>query len=523
MGALERPMDRREAGGSLIFDGFRLDRQGLSRLDPAGSAEPVSLGSRALDLLGLLAGHAGEVVSKDMIMAAVWPGIAVEESNLTVQIAALRRVLDRDRAQRSCIQTVPGRGYRFSVMVMRVDEPPPALPEFVETPSIAVLPFHNPGGDPKQQFIADGVVEEIIAALSRIRWLSVVARDSVFTNKGKVVGAKRAARTLGVRYALVGSVRAAGNRVRISTRLIDASSGAHIWADHFDGLLDDNFDLQDQVASKIAGVLEPAIQAAETARSLSRPSEDLTAYELYLRASAMYVSSARQTPEALRLLERAISRDPHYGSALAWGAACCHRLLLTNRSVDRSTDRLKVVDFARRALEVAGDDAGVLANVAGSLAALDEDIGAMIALTDRALMLNPSYARGWKISGTIRLWVGEFDTAIEHIDTALRLSPRARVGPALGIAGSACVAGRRFEEAVPKLRLAIHEDPSHPTAYRWLAACYAHMGRLDDAREIVARLRAITPVVMPDASHFRDRDQRQLFLWGLRQAAGEPG
>jgi adenylate cyclase len=523
MGALEKPMDRQGTDGSLIFNGFRLDRRGLSQLDPAGRAEAVALGSRALDLLRLLAGRDGEVISKHAIMAAVWPRITVEESNLTVQVAALRRVLDRDRAEGSCIQTVPGRGYRFAATVTRVDEPPPPLPEVADTPSIAVLPFHNRGGDPEQQFIADGVVEEIIAALSRIHWLSVVARDQVFTSRGKIVGAKQAAREFGVRYLLVGSIRKAGNRVRVSSRLIDAASGALIWADHFDGALDDSFDLQDQVAAKIAGVLEPAIQAAETARCASYPTEDLTAYDLYLRASAMYLSSARQTPDALRLLEQAIARDPHYGSALAWGAACCHRLLLTNRSEDRSADRLKVVDFARRALEVAGDDAGVLANVAGSLAASDEDIGAMIALTDRALMLNPSYARGWKISGTIRLWAGETDTAIEHIETALRLSPRARVGPALGIAGSAYVAGRRFEEAVPKLSLAIHEDPSHPTAYRWLAACYAHMGRLDDAREIVARLRAITPVVMPDASHFRDRGQRQLFLWGLRQAAGEPG
>jgi TolB-like protein len=515
-------MDRQHTGGSQIFNGFRLDRRGLSRLDPTGGAESVALGSRALDLLRLLAGSDGEVVSKDTIMATVWPGIVVEESNLTVQIAALRRVLDRDRAQGSCIQTVPSRGYRLTAMVMRADEPPPALPQFADTPSIVVLPFDNPDRDADLQFIADGMVEEIIAALSRIRWLSVVARDPLVTNRGKLVGARRAARELGVRYMLVGSLRRAGKRIRISCRLLDAASGAHIWADHFDGALDDSFDLQDQVAAKTTGVLEPAIQAAETARVASRPTEDLTAYDLYLRASAMYLSSARRTPEALRLLEQAITRDPYYGSALAWGAACCHRLLLTNRSEDRSADRLKVVDFGRRALEVAGDDAGILANVAGSLAALDEDIGAMIALTDRALMLNPSYARGWKISGTVRLWAGEIDAAIEHIETALRLSPRARVGPALGIAGSACVAGRRFEEAVPKLRLAIGEDPTHPTSYRWLAACYAHMGRLSDAHEIVARLRAITPVVVPDASHFRDRDQRQLFLWGLRKAAGEP-
>jgi tetratricopeptide (TPR) repeat protein len=269
------------------------------------------------------------------------------------------------------------------------------------------------------------------------------------------------------------------------------------------------------------GVIEPTLQAAETVRSAARPTNDLTAYDAYLRAFAIVVSSAKHIPEALRLLEQAIARDPNYGPALAWAATCCVRLLLDGRSEDPAADRLKGADFARRALEVAGDDPGILVSAAHALAYFGEDIGAMMALVDRALVLNPNYARGWLISGTLRSDAGQPDLAIEHVETALRLSPRARVGLPLLIIGGAHFLARRFDEAVPKLLLAIQEDASHPLPYRYLAACYAHTGRLEDAREIIARLRAITPRLMPDASYLRNPEHRELFLSGLRLAAGE--
>ena len=390
-----------------------------------------------------------------------------------------------------------------------------------EKPSIAVLPFQNMSGDPEQEYFADGMVEEIITALSRIRWLFVIARNSSFTYKGQVVNVKQVGRELGVRYVLEGSVRKAGGRVRIAAQLIDVTNGSHLWADRFDGSLEDVFDLQDKVASSVAGVIEPALQAAETARSAGRPTADLTAYDLYLRAYAMVWSSARQKPEALRLMEQAIARDPRYGPALAWAAICCRRLVMDGRSGDREADRLKGADLARRALQVAGDDPGVLANAALALAYFGEDIGAMMGLVDRALALNPNYARAWSISGVLRVWAGQPDIAIEHIEAALRLSPRTRAGPTLDAIGAAHFVRRRFDEAVPKLLLAIQEDPSFPNPYRYLAACYAHMGRLDEAREIVAGLRAITPVVIPDASYLRNPEHRELLLSGLRLAAGE--
>jgi TolB-like protein/class 3 adenylate cyclase len=394
-----------------------------------------------------------------------------------------------------------GEGSARSAQVGAAAQPTPPL---THKPSIAVLPFANMSGDPEQEYFADGMVEEIITALSRIRWLFVIARDSSFTYKGQAVDVKQVGRELGVRYVLEGSVRKAGQRVRITGQLIDAATGAHLWADRFDGSLEDVFDLQDKVASSVAGVIEPALQAAETARYATRPTDDLTAYDLYLRAYAMFRSSARQAPEALRLMEQAVARDPHYGPALAWAAVCCQRLLFDDRSEDRVADRRKGVDFARRALEVAGDDPGVLANAALVLAYCGEDIGAMVALADRALALNHNYARGWHVSGVLRLWAGKPDSAIEHVDAALRLSPRARVGSSLGAIGAAHFVARRFHEAVPKLLLAIQDDPNFSHPYQFLAACYAHMDRLDDAREIVARLRTITSVVIPDASFLRN-------------------
>jgi adenylate cyclase len=191
------------------------------------------------------------------------------------------------------------------------------------------------------------------------------------------------------------------------------------------------------------------------------------------------------------------------------------------RSKDPEADRLKGADFARRALEVAGDDPAVLANAAHALAYFGEDIGAMMALVDRALVLNPNYARGWHISGSLGVWAGQPDLAIEHVDAALRLSTRARVGASFLVIGCAHFFARRFDEAVPKLLLATQDDPSYPQTYRYLAACYAHMDRLDDAREVVRRLRAITSVVVPSHSPLRNAEHRELFLSGLRMASGE--
>jgi TolB-like protein len=412
----------------------------------------------------------------------------------------------------------PVRVFRVITDKKSVAEPVLALPDKA---SIAVLPFTNISGDPEQEYFADGMVEEIITALSRIRWLFVIARNSSFTYKGQAVDVKQVGRELGVRYVLEGSVRKAGNRVRITAQLIDAASGAHLWADRFDGSLEDVFDLQDQVAISVAGVIEPALQATETARSANRPTNDLTAYDLYLRAYAMASSSAARFPEALALMEQAIERDPGYGAALAYASVCCLRLCLDAKTSEPEPAKRKGIEFARRALRVANDNPAVLAEAAVVLGYFGEEIDAMTALADRALSLNPSYARGWYLSAILGLWAGDLERAIEHAETSLRLSPRARVGWNLMTLGCALFLSRRFDEAVAKLLLQMQDDPTNQGTYRLLAACYAHMGKLDEARKVIERLQAITPVVIPDASFLRNPEDRELYLSGLRMAAGE--
>jgi len=236
----------------------------------------------------------------------------------------------------------------------------------------------------------------------------------------------------------------------------------------------------------------------------------------------MYFSSAQKIPEALRLLERAIERDPRYGPALAWAAVCCLRLDADGSSTEPAFDSRKSVDFARRALQVAGDDPGTLANGALALAYYGEDIGATITMVDRALALNPSFARGWYIGAILRLFAGQFDRAIEFAEASLRLSPHGRFGQVFNVIGASLLLSRRFEEALPKLLLAVQDDPSFPTPYRYLAACYAHMGRLADAQQVVARLRSITSAVVSGADCFRHPEHREFYLSGLRLAAGEP-
>jgi TolB-like protein len=386
-----------------------------------------------------------------------------------------------------------------------------------------VLPFQNMSGDPEQEYFADGMVEEIITALGRIRWLFVIARNSSSTYKGRSVGVKQVGRELGVRYVLEGSVRKGGNRVRITAQLIEAETGAHLWADRFDGSLEDVFDLQDKVAINVAGVIEPALQAAEVRRSVARPTHDVTAYDLYLRALATYYPITKdRLLEAVELLHQAIAIDRYCGPALSLAAMCQMRLFREGWDEEPETAG-KGVDLARQALQVAGDDPGILANAAFVLANFGEDIGAMMALVDRALTLTPSFSRGWFLSGVLRLWAGQHDLAIEHAETALRLSPRERTGTPLSLIGEAHFFKREFDEAASKLLLSVQENPGYPHSYRVLAACYAQMGRLDEARAIIARLRGITPRLVPSAAQLRSPVDRELFLSGLRVAAGEAG
>lgn len=276
-----------------------------------------------------------------------------------------------------------------------------------------------------------------------------------------------------------------------------------------------------EVATSVAGVIEPALQHAEVHRSATRPTTDLTAYDLYLRALAtFYPITKGRLSQALDLLKRAIAIDPGCGPALSLAAMCQMRLVRESWTAEPESAARDAVALARQALQMAEDDPGVLAHAAFVLANFGEDIGAMIGLVERALALTPSFSRGWFLSGVLRLWAGEHDLAIAHAQTALRLSPRERTGTPLSLIGEACFFRHAFAEAAAKLLLSIQENPGYPHSYRVLAACYAHMGRRDEAREIVARLREITPDLVPSAVPLRRSADRELFLSGLRLAAG---
>jgi adenylate cyclase len=504
----------------FVFGDHELD---VERRELRRAGEPIALEPQVFDLRVYLIRNRERVVSKDDLIENIWGGRIVSVSSLTTRINAARTAVADSGASQQVIRTIPRKGVRFVAGVreeqVRAEAVSPALPD---KPSVAVLPFANMCGDSGQEYFVDGMVEEIITALSRIRWLFVIARASSFTYKGQAIDIKQAGRELGVRYVLEGSVRKAGQRVRITAQLIDAASGVHLWADRFDGSLDDVFELQDTVASSVAGIIEPELQAVEAARSSIRPTEDQTAYDLYLRAYAMTVSSSARIPEALRLMEQAIKRDPRYAPALAWAAFCCTRVIREQRSRDRGAERLNGIEFARRALEATHDDPTVLVNAAYALTYFGEDVGAMIALIDRALALNPSFARGWHVSGVIRIWAGQPEIAIEHAKAAMRLSPRASLGASLNVIGGGLFYCRRFAEAIAATLRMIQQDPTYPQAYGSLAASYAHLGRIAEARDVIRQLRAIVPDIMPDLRHMRNPEHRELLLSGLRMALDEP-
>jgi TolB-like protein/class 3 adenylate cyclase len=398
----------------------------------------------------------------------------------------------------------------------------PALP-LPDKPSIAVMPFANMSGDPEQEYFADGMVEEIITALSRIRWLFVIARNSTFTYKGRAVDVKEVGRELGVRYVLEGSVRKARTQVRITGQLIDALSGTHLWADRFDGSLEDVFELQDRVAVSVAGVIEPTLQAAEMRRSGERPTTDLTAYDLYLRACQIF--SENNTPgrlaEAAKLLNQAITRDPRFALALAAAASIRVGLDIQGGAVDPAENRAEAILLARRCVEAGQADPHAFCRAGHVLGYFGEPIEAAIALVDRGLALNPSYAQGWTLSGLLRLYAGDTSQAIEHLERSMRLNPRTDLAPSLTFLGIAYFFDRQFDLAAPKFLAAIQERPSYLTPYRFLASCYAHMGRTRDAREVVTILKGFGAALEPRVAIWRKSEHQQLLLSGLRLAAGE--
>jgi TolB-like protein/class 3 adenylate cyclase len=370
--------------------------------------------------------------------------------------------------------------------------PAPALPE---KPSIAVLPFKNMSDDAEQEYFADGMVEEIITALSRVRWLFVIARNSSFTYKGRAVDVKQVGRELGVRYVLEGGVRKAANRVRITAQLVDVSTRLHLWAERFEGALDDIFNLQDQVTASVVGAIAPKLERAEIDRAEHKPTESLNAYEHYLRGIAsLYRDTKEAASEALVLFYRAIELDPHFSSAYGM-AAFCYAWRKSNRwMTDRVKETSEAAHVARRAAEVGRDDAVALARGGFALAYVVHELDEGVALIDRALLLNANLAEVWHFSGWVRVYRGHPEIAIEHFARAMRLSP---LDPLtfimqMGVAFAHFFAGR-YDDASSWAEKALGEKPNYHPALRIAAASSALAGRLQEAQNKIARSLQLNP------------------------------
>ena len=371
-------------------------------------------------------------------------------------------------------------------------------PPLPEKPSIAVLPFTNMSGDAEQDYFADGIVEEIITALSRFRHLFVIARNSSFTYKGRSVDVKQVGRELGVRYVLEGSVRKVGNRVRIMGQLIDAATGAHLWADRFEGGLEDIFDLQDQVTASVVGAIAPKLEWAEIERAKRKPTESLDAYDNYLRGMASYYQWTKESNnEALSLFYRAIELDPDFVPAYTAAAMCYSARKNSNWMVDRANEITETARLARRAVSLDKDDAVVLCTSGYALAYVGHETDAGVAFIDRALVLNPNLAAAWAYSGHVRYWLGKPDLAIEHLTRAMRLSPldpRVPWFQTNAIAHANFVACR-YDEASSWAEMGLREHPERHSALRIAAASNALAGRMEEANKLSTRLRHLDPAL----------------------------
>jgi len=367
-----------------------------------------------------------------------------------------------------------------------------------DKPSIAVLPFTNMSGDPEQEYFADGMAEDIITALSHFKALFVIARNSSFTYKERAVDVKQIGRELGVRYVLEGSVRKAANRVRITGQLVDTATGAHLWADRFDGGLGDIFDLQDQVTESVVGAIAPAVEKAEIERARRKPTENLDAYALYLRGLARFYqfASGQANDEALRLFNNAIEFDPDFASAYA-RAASCYAYAKANGWISITANEIaEVTKLAQRAVELGKDDAIALEASGYALAVVVRDLEVGAALVDRALVLNSNLAEAWSWGGWVKLWLGEPEAAIERFARAMRLSP---LDPSLLLMRSGTAHAHfflgRYHQAASWAATALQDNPDSQPGLRIDAASNAMAGRLEQAQKAVARLRQLNPTL----------------------------
>ena len=456
--------------------------------------KPVAISQRGLALLKALVDANGQVVDKSQLVEKAWPGMIVEEGNLTVQIAALRKALGTDAAGNDWIITVPRIGYRLLIprAQTRVNT------EAMVLPSLALLPFANLSGDAEQDYFADGVVEDIITALSRFKSFAVIARNSTFVYKGRAVDIREVAADLGVRYVLEGSVRRGGNRLRITAQLVEAVTNAHLWAYTFDGEVGELFDFQDRITESVVTVVEPNIQQAEIERSRRDRPESLKAYDLYLKSLALRtVNANREATAAIsELLAKALAiepQNPTYLTLASW-ALCVPSIC--GWGPMSSNARQRCTDYIDRALLNARDDSTVLSFCANSLTQGLHDYERGIELARCAIDANPNDLNAVSVAGVTALHFGDVQEAIDYFHRGIRLNPRDPNAPwpLCGIAHAELVRGN-YAEALRWAGKSLALDPQFSITYWMLIAACAHLGRMDEARVWLAKFRVLAPNV----------------------------
>jgi TolB-like protein len=475
-----------------LFEDYALD---ADRRELVRGTEPIAVEPQVFDLLHYLIRNRDRVVSKDDLLAAVWNGRIVSESALSTRLNAARSVLGDSGEKQRLIRTFPRRGVRFVASVR--EEQQAGGPGLVEPPgmaadgaSIAVMPFANLSSDPEQDYFSDGIVEDIITALSRNRAFFVIARNSTFTYKGRSVDIKQVGRELGVRYVLEGSVRKIGARVRVSGQLIEAASGRQLWAERFDGDVADIFELQDQIVVRVVGAIAPQLERAEIDRVKQAATADLAAYDLYLRGLAHWNRWTREdNAAALECFYAAIDKDRDYTTAYGLAASC---YLLGNASGWISAvDPKDIAPLVERAADIAIDDPVALCWAGHALAIFFNDVDRALLLIDRALEVDQNLAVAWQRSGWVRGYAGDADGAIASLNNAIRLNP---LDPRMFLTHSAMafahfIAGRDHEAAEWAAQ-ALRVKPNWPPALRVAIASNAMRGRLDEAgRALTLHLR----------------------------------
>ena len=457
----------------------------------------------------------GDIFGDGVNVAARLEAIA-EPGGICISDDAHRQLRDKldivfDDAGEQNLKNIerPVRVFRVMDRVAAAKQRPTlALPD---KPSIAVLPFQNLSADPEQEYFADGVVEDITMALSRFHWLFVIARNSSFTYKGRAVDVKQVGRELGVRYVLEGSVRKAGNRIRIAGQLIDAETGAHLWADRFDGALEDMFDLQDHVTSSVVGAIAPKLQHEEIKRARRKPTENLDAYDYYLRGLA---SARRWTKdansEALQLFCKAIELDPGLACAYGMAAWCYMQRKARGWMIEHVQESAEATRLARKAVHLGGDDPVALCMGGYALAFVAHEFDDAVAFMDRGLAVNPNLAQAWTLSAWLRVWRGEPDLALDHVARAMRLSP---LDPSMyamhGAMAYAHFLAGRYDMASSCAEKAMRDNPTFLLAICISAASNALAGRLEPAQKAMARALELIPICAPPISeiwhHFAER------------------